>query len=348
MVPAPAATPGRFVGRIGIDLKHEGRRFAMTGDDMVELGRLAEEAGFESLWTNEDVGFDSFTILSAISQHTRRIRLGTAIVNVYTRSAMQMAMAAATLHELSGGRAMLGLSIGHHPWNDLNHGIPFEKPLARVREYVTFIRRALSGQPFTHDGPLFRGVDGRLAFDPVGPLIPIHVAGERPRIIALAGELADGLLINVVSPEYVADVAAERLWSSARAAGRDAAKIELTALVTCCVAEDRADALAQARAMVAHRLRHSLKMLDTQPAQRHDEIRYLHGLMLAGERERAAAEVSEELARSIVVVGSREEILAGIDRYFAAGCTRVILVAYPRSRDAVIRMNDAVGPLLAA
>lgn len=337
---------GRFAGRIGVDLKHEGRRFAMTGNDMVELGRLAEEAGFESLWTNEDVGFDSFAILTAISQHTRRIRLGTAIVNVYSRSAMQLAMGAATLHELSGGRAILGLSIGHHPWNDLGHGIPLEKPLARVREYVTFIRRALSGQSFTHDGPVFRGVDSRLAFDPVPPTIPIFVAGERPRIIALAGELADGLLINVVSPEYIAEAAAERLWTSARAAGRDPLQLELTALVTCCVSEDRAEALDQARAMVAHRLRHSLKMLDTQPTHRHDEIRYLHGLMLAGERERAAAEVSEGLARSIIVLGSREEILAGIDRYFAAGCTRVVLVAYPRSRGAVNSLRAAVGPVL--
>jgi len=339
---------GRFAGRLGVDLKHEGRRFAMSGGDIVELGRLAEDAGFESLWTNEDIGFDSFAVLSAISQHTRRIRLGTAIVNVYSRSAMQLAMGAATLHELSGGRAMLGLSIGHHPWNDLGHGIPIEKPLARLREYVAFIRGALSGEPFTHDGPIFRGVDSQLAFDPPRPATPIFVAGERPRIIALAGEVADGLLINVVSSEYIADAVADRLWSSARTAGRDPAQLELTALVTCCVSEDRAEALSQARAMVAHRLRHSLKMLDTQPARRHEEIRYLHGLMLAGERDRAAAEVSEELARSIVVLGSREEILGGIDRYFAAGCTRVILVAYPRSRDAVIRMIDAVGPLLAA
>jgi 5,10-methylenetetrahydromethanopterin reductase len=335
-------------GRIGVDLKHEGRRFAMSGGDMIELARLAEAAGFESLWTNEDIGFDSLAMLSAISQHTRRIRLGTAIVNVYSRSAMQIAMAAATLDELSGGRAMLGLSIGHHPWNDLGHGMPIEKPLARLREYVTFIRKAVSGEPFTHDGPIFAGVDSRLAFDPVRPTIPIFVAGERHRIIALAGEIADGLLINVVSPEYVADFAAERLWSAARSAGRDPTRLELTALVTCCISEDRTEALAQARAMVAHRLRHSLKMLDTQPVHRHEEIRHVNGLMEAGERERAAGAVSEELARSIVVLGSSVEVLAGIERYFTAGCTRVIAVAYPRGRAEVDRLRSTLGPALAS
>ncbi len=92
-------------------------------------------------------------MLSAISQHARRIRLGTAIVNVYSRSDMQVAMAAATLDELSGGIAILGLSIGHHPWNDLvTASRSRSNVLARLREYVAFIRKAASGEHFRHDG----------------------------------------------------------------------------------------------------------------------------------------------------------------------------------------------------
>jgi alkanesulfonate monooxygenase SsuD/methylene tetrahydromethanopterin reductase-like flavin-dependent oxidoreductase (luciferase family) len=297
MAAAPPDT-GRFAGRIGIDLKHEGRRFAMSGKDMIELARRAEEAGFESLWTNEDIGFDSLAMLSAISQHTSRIQLGTAIVNVFSRSAMQIAMAAATLDELSGGRAILGLSVGHHPWNDLGHGIPLDKPLARLREYVDFIRKALTGQPFRHEGRIFTGVDSRLAFDPVRPSIPIFVAGERPKIIALAGELADGLIINVVSPEYIAEFAVEQLRSSAATAGRDPGALEVTALVTCCVSDDRDVALSHARAMVAHRLRHSMKMLDTQPVHRHDEIRRIHAFM-QGRRAPAGRVSGQRGARAL-------------------------------------------------
>ncbi|HEX5040917.1 MAG TPA: LLM class flavin-dependent oxidoreductase [Candidatus Limnocylindria bacterium] len=332
---------------IGLDLKHEGRRFAMTGADMISLARSAEEAGFESLWTNEDVGFDAFTVLSAIGQHTSRIRLGTAIVNVFNRSAMQLAMAAATLDELSGGRLMLGLSVGHHPWNDLGHGIPIERPLARLREYVAFLRKALSGEAFTHDGPVFHGVHTRLAFDPLRPSIPIHIAGERPRIVALAGEVADGLIINVVSPEYISDVALPAFRSAAAGAGRDPDALEVTALVTCSLAHDPAVALDQARAMVAHRLRASLKMLDTQPAHRHEEIRHVHGLMQAGDRHAATAAVGEGLARSIVVAGGPTDIDAGLDRYFGAGATRVIAVAYPRGRREVDRLIQTVGPMAA-
>jgi alkanesulfonate monooxygenase SsuD/methylene tetrahydromethanopterin reductase-like flavin-dependent oxidoreductase (luciferase family) len=117
--------------------------------------------------------------------------------------------------------------------------------------------------------------------------------------------------------------------------------------VTCVVDDDPVAALGSARAMVAHRLRHGLKMLDTQPAHRHQEIRRAHELMLAGERERAASEVSEDLARSLVVAGGPDEVEAGIRRYLDAGCTRVVVVAYPRSREAVERVTAAVQPISA-
>jgi alkanesulfonate monooxygenase SsuD/methylene tetrahydromethanopterin reductase-like flavin-dependent oxidoreductase (luciferase family) len=345
---AEAARPNQrqALGPVGLDLKHEGRAFDLSMMDMIGLAKDAEEAGFESIWTNEDIGYDSFTVLSALAQHTRTVGLGTAIVNVYSRSAMQLAMATATLDEASRGRFMLGLSVGHHPWNDLGHGIPLVAPLARLREYVTFLRKALGGLPFTHGGPVFQGVDTQLAFDPWRDDLPIYVAGERPGIIKVAGEIADGLIINVVSDYYISNFAAEHLWASARAAGRDSSAVELTALVTCCIADDREVALAQARAMTVHRLRHSLKMLDTQPPHRHDEIRYLHDLMLDGQRERAADEVSEELATSIVAAGDAPDVVAAIRRYFAAGCTRVIAVAYPRSRDDVARTIAALSPTL--
>lgn len=333
---------------IGLDVKHEERRYGLTSDDIVELAVAAEAAGFESFWTNEDIGFDSIAVLAAASQHTRDISLGTAIVNVYNRSAMQLAMAAATLDQLSSGRLILGLSVGHHPWNDLGHGIPVERPLGRLREYVDFLRKATSGLPFTHDGRTFAGVDTQLHFDPVRPRIPIHVAGERPRIIALAGEIADGLIINIVSPEYIANFAAEHFRSSAANAGRDPDALELTALVTCCVSNDRDEARALGRAMVAYRLRNSpTKMLETQPPHRHDEIRHVHELIRAGKRDQAIEEASDDLVGSIVVAGTPADVIGGLERYAAAGCTRVIAVAYPRARDDVERLIAALAPELA-
>jgi alkanesulfonate monooxygenase SsuD/methylene tetrahydromethanopterin reductase-like flavin-dependent oxidoreductase (luciferase family) len=344
---AAAGELGRQVV-IGLDVKHEEPRYGLTSRDIVELAEAAEGAGFESFWTNEDIGYDSISVLAAASQRTRAISLGTAIVNVYSRSAMQLAMAAATLDELSGGRLILGISVGHHPWNDLGHGIPMDKPLSRLREYVAFLRKATSGEPFQHDGRLFQGVDTRLHFDPIRPAIPIHVAGERPRIIALAGEVADGLIINIVSPDYIANFAAEQFRTSARQAGRDPSQLELTALVTCCVSDDRGEAMAQGRSMLAYRLRSSpTKMLETQPSHRHDEIRHLHALIRSGNRDQAVEEASDDLVSSIIVAGTPADIVAGLERYAAAGCTRLIVVAYPRARGDVERLIEAMRPALA-
>ena len=332
---------------IGLDVKHEGRKYGLTSLDIVALAQQAEQAGFESFFTNEDIGYDSLAVMAGAAQRTSRIKLGTAIVNVYTRSAMQLAMAAATLDELSGGRALLGLSIGHSPWNDLGHGIPIEVPVARLREYVQFLRKALSGDPFTHDGRLIQGVNTQLDFEPVRRAIPIYVAGGRPQMVKLAGEVADGLIMNVVTPGYISGWAADHFFTSAKNAGRDPAELELTALVTCCVADDREQAIAEARGTFVKRLTNSTKLADQFPADRKPEILELHEMIKAGQADRARVEASEDLVTAVMNAGNADDVWAGLQRYFDAGCTRVVAVAFPRARVDVERTINALAPRLA-
>jgi alkanesulfonate monooxygenase SsuD/methylene tetrahydromethanopterin reductase-like flavin-dependent oxidoreductase (luciferase family) len=331
---------------IGIDIKHEGREYGLTSLDYMALAEQAERAEFESFWTNEDIGFDSLGLMSAASQRTQRIKLGTAIVNCYTRSAFQLAMAAATLDELSGGRAVLGISTGHHPWNDLGHGMPIEAPVARLREYVQFLKKALAGDPFTHDGRFFPGVDTQLDFEPVRRSIPIHIAAARPQMTRLAGEVADGIILNVVTADYIRKTILDRFYSAARDAGRDLDDLEVTALVTCCVSDNRDDAIDQARQTFTYRIRRNLGMLDILPPEHHEETRYLHNLIQEGKREQAEREASEALVTMIMNAGSPDDVWAGLQRYFDAGCTRVLAVAYPRARADIERMISALGPKL--
>jgi alkanesulfonate monooxygenase SsuD/methylene tetrahydromethanopterin reductase-like flavin-dependent oxidoreductase (luciferase family) len=331
---------------IGIDIKHEGREYGLTSLDYMALAEQAERAGFESFWTNEEIGYDSLALMSAASQRTERIKLGTAIVNCYTRSAFQLAMATATLDELSGGRAVLGISTGHTPWNDLGHGIPIEAPVARLREYVQFLKKALTGDPFTHDGRFFPGVDTQLHFEPVRRTVPIHIAAGRPQMTKLAGEVADGIILNVVTANYVRNTVLDRFYSAARDAGRDTDALEVTTLVTCCVSDDRNEALDQARSTFAFRIRRNLGMLDILAPEYHEETRYLHNLIQAGKREQAESEASEELVTQIMNAGSADDVWNGLQKYFDAGCTRVVAVAYPRSRIDIERMINALGPKL--
>lgn len=329
--------------RIGIDFKDDGLDCALSALDVLDLARQAEAAGFESVWLNEDIGRDSMAMLAAIATTTKRIGVGTAIVNCYTRSAFQIAMGAATLDELSNGRARLGLSVGHHPWNDLAHGIPLEAPLARCREYVQFIRKALTGEKFTHDGRFFTGVNSRLGVHQAPKQLPIYVGATRPRMVALAGEVADGLLTNVVSPYYIATFTTQQFRDGARKAGRNPNDLELTAIATCCASENRTDALAHARATFMQRFRSNPdRMIGTQSPQFHEELRELKNLVERGEVKRAQELVSEGLATTFVAAGNGKDIRKTIDEYFSAGCTRVIVAPFPRGRDSAQRLIRAL------
>jgi 5,10-methylenetetrahydromethanopterin reductase len=336
-----------MVRKIGVDIKNDARTNDLTAREWVACGRLAEECGYESVWLNEDIGHDSFMQLAVLAGETSRIQLGTAIVNVYNRSAMQMAMGIGTLHELSGGRANLGLSVGHHPWNDLAHGLPMEAPVARAKEYVEFIRKALSGRHFTHEGRLFKGVDSRLSLDLPDRPLPILIGGERARMIEAAAQVADGLIINVTTPWYLANIATKHFAECARQAGRDPSQLEFLGIVTCCVSDDPAEALEQARETFMIRLgTNPTKLLDTMPPEVHDEIRHLDRLIAGGDSARAQAEASPALINTLIACGSPEQVWRRVEDYFAAGCTRVCIAPFPRGKAHVERVLTGLAPYL--
>jgi 5,10-methylenetetrahydromethanopterin reductase len=183
-----------------------------------------------------------------------------------------------------------------------------------------------------------------LGFSPRRPNLPIYIGGTRPRMVTLAGEVADGLITNVVTPDYIANVQVERLYEGARKVGKNAKSLELIAIVTCCAAADRAEALAHARSTFMQRFRSNpARMIETQQPEFRDELLALNELLARGEAERAQHEVSEALVTSFVAVGGDgKEIWSALNRYFAAGCTRVAVAAYPRDRASVERLLHAL------
>ncbi|HEY8691900.1 MAG TPA: LLM class flavin-dependent oxidoreductase [Chloroflexota bacterium] len=330
-----------------MDIKNDGRTHELTARQWVDCARMAEECGFDSVWMNEDVGHDSFMILALAAQATTRVEVGTAIVNVFHRSAMQMAMGFATLDEVSNGRAVLGLSSGHEPWNNLYHGIPIEAPLTRVREYATFIKKAVTGESFEHEGRIFKGVKSRLAFHPLRQHLPVYVAGVLPGMIKVAGQVGDGLLTNVVPASYIAGFAAKHLADSAAAAGRDPASLELMAVITCSVSDDPREALDRARETFLWRQNAGPnKMIKTFSPEFHDELTYLSRLAAEGEGARAQREASPQLVSQVVPHGTGADVWKGVEKFFDAGCTRVALAPYPRDEAHVKRLLEAVGPFV--
>ncbi|MFE0020800.1 LLM class F420-dependent oxidoreductase [Amycolatopsis sp. NPDC059021] len=173
--------------------------------------KRAEELGFDSVWTAEGYGSDAFTPLAWWGASTSRIKLGTNIVQMSARTPTATAMSALTLDHLSGGRFVLGLGASGPQVVEGWYGQPYPKPLARTREYVDIVRKVVARQePVTHDGEFFQlplkgGTGLGKALKPtVHPLrteIPIYLAAEGPKNVALAAEICDGWLPLFFSPK---------------------------------------------------------------------------------------------------------------------------------------------------
>ena len=181
---------------------------------VAELVKRAENKGFSTAWFAEDYFLrDAITAMSFTAALTKRIKLGTGIINPYTRHPILIAETIATLSEAAGGRIFLSLGTGVGPLIE-QMGIKFRKPLTTIREAVEIIRNALTGNPVTFEGEVFNIRDVRLGYNPylsqLGEFklkrgnIPIYIAAIGPKMLQLAGKIGDGVLLTAgCSPNYV-------------------------------------------------------------------------------------------------------------------------------------------------
>lgn len=224
-----------------------------------ELARLADEAGFDSLWDYEFFR-NPFMVHGVCAGATQQIQHATGIATTCSRSPFEMANAAADLDELTGGRTILGLATGGAMWTDVYNGADVAHPLPRLREYVTCLRAIWKhlgdGEPFTVEGqyhsaasPLFNPWGVR---EMVRPQIPVYLSVVRPRMLQLAGEIGDGVLCYLATPDYLRETVLPNVTKGAEAAGRTREDVEVTALVLCSVSEDREEAMRRARINVGN------------------------------------------------------------------------------------------------
>ncbi|HVA61624.1 MAG TPA: LLM class F420-dependent oxidoreductase [Mycobacteriales bacterium] len=195
--------------RLGINLGYWG---AGNDAENLELARAAERLGYAVAWAAEAYGSDTATILAWVAAHTERIDIGSAVFQIPARTPAMTAMTAATLDTLSGGRFRLGLGVSGPQVSEGWHGVRFDSPLGRTREYVDIIRLALSRERVAYQGrhytlplPDGPGKALKLTVHPVRDNIPIYLAAIGPRNLELAGEIADGWLAVFFSPEYAAE-----------------------------------------------------------------------------------------------------------------------------------------------
>jgi alkanesulfonate monooxygenase SsuD/methylene tetrahydromethanopterin reductase-like flavin-dependent oxidoreductase (luciferase family) len=223
--------------------------YLIPGRDLqaaVALSRHAEALGYESLWVTHGLGRDSFVVLQAYGAATTRIGLGNGVVPVYPRHPVAMAQAALTLSEATGGRFRLGIGVSHRASMEAMLGLGLTEPLAVMREYVAVLRGALGGR-VEFEGRHFR-VHWSLGLPDRPPAPPILLAALSPKMLELAGEIADGAVLWLAPPAYVRDVARPALERGRRRAGKTLAGFEIVAAVPLAISDEPAAALAAFRA----------------------------------------------------------------------------------------------------
>src|SRR3989454_5328195 len=164
----------------------------------------AEALGFDSVWVPEAWGTDAISLLGALAARTQRIRLGTGIVNVFSRTPSLLGQTAATLDLISNGRFILGLGTSGRQVVSGWHGMRFDRPLQRMRETVEIVRRVLRQERLRFDGEIFTLDQGlKLLARPVRPTVPIFLATLTPAGLRLTGEVADGWIPTLFSPDHL-------------------------------------------------------------------------------------------------------------------------------------------------
>src|SRR3954463_2117789 len=196
--------------RLGLHVGYWG--LGLTADEQLTLVREAESAGFDSVWAAEAYGSDAATVLAWLAANTQKIRLGSAIFQMPGRSPAMTAMTAATLDNLSDGRMILGIGSSGPQVAEGWHGQRFGKQLARTREYVAILRKALARERLEFEGNQYElplpdgpGKALKLMIPPVQEKIPIYIAAIGPKNTQLTGEIADGWMPTFFSPEHVGD-----------------------------------------------------------------------------------------------------------------------------------------------
>ncbi len=201
--------------------------------DNLALAQEADRLGFDSVWAAEAYGSDAATVLAWVAAQTERIDVGSAVFQIPARTPAMTAMTAATLDSLSGGRFRLGLGVSGPQVSEGWHGVRFDKPLGRTREYVEIVRLALARETVRHDGthwtlplPDGPGKALRLTVHPVREHLPVYLAAVGPKNLELAGEIADGWLAIFFAPEHAAESMDRITAGRAKRAAREGGALE--------------------------------------------------------------------------------------------------------------------------
>jgi len=307
------------------------------------VAERAEALGYESLWiADTGAGPDAFVVGAVAASVTKKVRLGTAVVPIYTRALPVMAAGAGSVAQLAPGRVVLGLGVSSETIVDTWGGVPFRRPITRMRETVLALRQMLAGERVTVEGRTVRTRGFRLMSPPPAP-VPIYVAALMPPMLELAGEIADGVILNFMPADAVPRML-EHVRIGAARAGRDASRIEVVARLQTAVTDDVAGARGMLRQMFGPYLATSVYNPFLAWCGYPEAAKAIDTAWRAKDRAANLAAVSDEMIDRIAIVGSAEHCRARVDEFAAAGVTTPMIHPFLFDEAAVWRTLEGLAP----
>ncbi|WP_062216227.1 LLM class F420-dependent oxidoreductase [Streptomyces sp. NBRC 109706] len=321
--------------RLGINLGYWGA--GMDADNLA-VAQEADRLGYAVCWAAEAYGSDVPSVLSWVAAQTERIDVGSAILQIPARTPAMTAMTAATLDNLSGGRFRLGIGVSGPQVSEGWYGVRFDKPLARTREYVEIVRKALSRERLSHQGehwtlplPEGPGKPIKLTVHPIRERIPVYIAAIGPKNLEQTGEIADGALLVFFSPEHAEETTLQPLRAGRAKNGQTLDGFDLVPTAPLAVGDDLAALADHFRPYTAlyvggmgsrkqnfyHRLAHRMGF-----GEAADTIQERY---LAGDKAGAAAAVPHELIDATTLIGPVERIADRMRAFAEAGVTTLSL-----------------------
>jgi len=340
------AAKGTLHMKLGVNVGYWG--LGMGAQDQRRVVQEAERLGYDSVWAAEAYGSDAATVLAWLAAGTTKIKLGSAIFQMPGRSPALTAMTAATIDELSGGRMILGIGSSGPQVAEGWHGQPFARQLQRTREYVAVVRKALARERLEFKGETLElplpdgpGKALKLMITPVQERIPIYLAAIGPKNTALAGEIADGWIPTLFSPEHVADFRS-LLEEGAARSGRSLDGFAIAPTVSAYVSEDRE----LARNLMRPGLALYIGGMGSRRQNFYNNLvkRYgfetaaqeIQDLYLEGKKAEAGEVIPDELIDTVSLCGPREVVRERIAAFREAGVGTLIVM--PMAFDAEDRI----------
>jgi len=328
------------MNRLGFGLTGESAR-PLSIRDLIPYVQEAEELGFESVWMAEDYFYRNAVLsLTTFALATDKIKLATGIINPVTRDPALIAMTFANLDEVSKGRAIIGLGSSLR-LRIYEHHYKKVSSLTAMKECVEIIRELLSGKKVTYEGSVFQIENIRLGVKPSRADIPIYIGAMGPKMLQLAGEIADGVLLTAGATREYIKFAVENIKKGANRSGRKPKDVDVASFVIFSVSQDPKAA--------KEAIQREIAFLVTLPAMDHvlrasellgsENVRTIRKLGQKGEMGKAAEQVGEDLVNSLAVCGKPQECLKKLEELRSSGLGLPIIVPIGK-KDSIKRALD--------